>query len=175
MQDAGSAVARNPDSNVNACLAMLITPSPLVLVKNTSTSAFASTLCEDTIAAAAYKAPISMNGRCERIAVCVNLALGAPIIAPYSGNTATVPTVNSVSGKPFTTTPDPRASAFVPYPDATDQSRTALVHSPRRRVSTLFFADNTSRCPLVGPIPAHPDRLRPIPRDTFMTPLDVPA
>jgi hypothetical protein len=27
----------------------------------------------------------------------------------------------------------------------------------------------------VGPIPAHPDRLRPIPRDTFTTPLDVPA
>ena len=136
MHDAGSAVARKPDSSVSACLAMLITPSPLVLTKNTFTSALASTLCK-TPPPPPRKGPHQHGRReCDRIAFWSFSALGAPI-APYGEHRDRSNRKQRLGQAFHKRHYSSSLHPFVPKPGETDDARAPEPTTPRR-VSTRF-------------------------------------
>lgn len=101
-----SAVPKHPLTNVN----QFPMKSPLAVTPETNVESSARTAGLRAVASidTKYRAPMNANGAAERMNLRVDSALGAPIIAPYRGSTATVPIENTVSGSAAGTMDDPR-------------------------------------------------------------------
>jgi hypothetical protein len=94
-----SVTARNPEMSVRT---LAPTSAPLAnALTNVDHTACASALWNAVTNAAAYIHPIAAKGAHDDITARLTFAPGAPIIIPYSGRTATVAALKSVSGRAF--------------------------------------------------------------------------
>ena len=95
-----------PETSVRTCAATSTPPAHALV--NAVHNARASALCTAHQNAAAYRHPITANGADDDMTRLDTAARGAPIIIPYRGKTATVPTLKMVSGRAAATRLDPR-------------------------------------------------------------------
>lgn len=127
----------HPDKSVKVCAAKDANdPEVEVDAMKVENTPCAPALCRMRHAATPYRLPMSANGNTDDIVLLLTAACGAPIIIPYSGNTATVPMLNRVSG-----------SALVAVLDETDD---------RRRCHPTRPPPTTPATPPTSPTPPPP-------------------